>query len=131
MKVLRQHSSHVEPFMPEDSPCVVRKAAHSITAGRTLQAVRAIVSLGDLTHLAQLSGGGGLQVAYIDTEHTFRPERIRPIAVRFGLDADAVLDNVRSLIFIWQFVWEMSDTLIIETALPAIWLWQHDSAHEC
>ena len=35
-----------------------------------------------------------LQVAYIDTEGTFRPERIRPIAARFGLDADAVLDNV-------------------------------------
>ena len=34
------------------------------------------------------------QVAYIDTEHTFRPDRIRPIAARFGLDADAVLDNV-------------------------------------
>ena len=35
------------------------------------------------------------KVAYIDTEHTFRPDRIRPIAVRFGLDPDAVLDNVR------------------------------------
>ena len=35
------------------------------------------------------------QVAYIDTEHTFRPDRIRPIAARFGLDPDAVLDNVR------------------------------------
>ena len=41
------------------------------------------------------------QVAYIDTEHTFRPDRIRPIAVRFGLDADAVLDNVRSLVTPW------------------------------
>lgn len=29
-----------------------------------------------------------------DTEGTFRPERIRPIAERFGLDADAVLDNI-------------------------------------
>ena len=34
-----------------------------------------------------------LQVAYIDTEGTFRPERIRPIAERFQLDPDAVLDN--------------------------------------
>lgn len=33
-------------------------------------------------------------MAYIDTEGTFRPERIRPIAERFNLDADAVLDNV-------------------------------------
>eukprot|EP00887_Chlorella_sp_A99_P007803 scaffold20.g7803.t1 len=34
------------------------------------------------------------RVAYIDTEGTFRPERIAPIAERFGLDADAVLDNI-------------------------------------
>lgn len=31
----------------------------------------------------------------MDTEGTFRPERIRPIADRFNLEADAVLDNVR------------------------------------
>ena len=36
------------------------------------------------------------QVAYIDTEGTFRPERIRPIAERFGLDPTAVLENVGS-----------------------------------
>ena len=35
-----------------------------------------------------------MQVAYIDTEGTFRAEKIRAIAVRFDLDADAVLDNV-------------------------------------
>lgn len=35
-----------------------------------------------------------VQVAYIDTEGTFRPERIRPVAERFQLDPDAVLDNV-------------------------------------
>lgn len=34
------------------------------------------------------------QVAYIDTEGTFRAEKIRGIAARFDLDADAVLDNV-------------------------------------
>lgn len=33
----------------------------------------------------------------MDTEGTFRPERIRPIADRFNLEADAVLDNVRVL----------------------------------
>ena len=37
---------------------------------------------------------GVLQVAYIDTEGTFRAEKIRAIAARFDLDADAVLDNV-------------------------------------
>lgn len=35
-----------------------------------------------------------VQVAYIDTEGTFRAEKIRAIAARFDLDADAVLDNV-------------------------------------
>ena len=33
-------------------------------------------------------------MAYIDTEGTFRAEKIRAIATRFDLDADAVLDNV-------------------------------------
>ena len=35
-----------------------------------------------------------LQVAYIDTEGTFRPERVKSIAARYGLDGDAVLENV-------------------------------------
>ncbi|XP_066325371.1 meiotic recombination protein DMC1 homolog B-like [Miscanthus floridulus] len=38
--------------------------------------------------------GGNGKVAYIDTEGTFRPERIVPIAERFGMDANAVLDNI-------------------------------------
>uniref|UniRef100_A0A0E0F9H0 RecA family profile 1 domain-containing protein n=1 Tax=Oryza meridionalis TaxID=40149 RepID=A0A0E0F9H0_9ORYZ len=37
---------------------------------------------------------GNGKVAYIDTEGTFRPERIVPIAERFGMDANAVLDNI-------------------------------------
>ena len=37
-----------------------------------------------------------LQVAYIDTEGTFRPERVKSIAARYGLDGDAVLENVSS-----------------------------------
>ena len=36
-----------------------------------------------------------MQVAIIDTEGTFRPERIGPIAERYNLDKDAVLGNVR------------------------------------
>ena len=36
-----------------------------------------------------------VQVAYIDTEGTFRPERIAPIAARYNLDLPSVLDNVR------------------------------------
>ncbi|XP_012271494.1 meiotic recombination protein DMC1/LIM15 homolog [Orussus abietinus] len=45
---------------------------------------------------AQLPGPGhsGGKVIFIDTEHTFRPERLRPIADRFDLDQDAVLDNI-------------------------------------
>jgi len=31
---------------------------------------------------------------YLDTEGTFRPERLIPIAERFGLDSDFVVDNV-------------------------------------
>jgi len=39
-------------------------------------------------------GHSGGKVAYIDTENTFRPDRLRPIAARFNLDADAILQNV-------------------------------------
>lgn len=39
-------------------------------------------------------GGGNGKAVYIDTEGTFRPERIAPIAERFGLDPVAVLDNI-------------------------------------
>jgi DNA repair protein RAD51 len=31
---------------------------------------------------------------YIDTEGTFRPERLTSIADRFGLESDAILDNI-------------------------------------
>ncbi|KAH7522245.1 hypothetical protein FEM48_Zijuj07G0118000 [Ziziphus jujuba var. spinosa] len=41
----------------------------------------------------QMRGGNG-KVAYIDTEGTFRPDRIIPIAERFGMDPGAVLDNI-------------------------------------
>jgi len=35
-----------------------------------------------------------IQAAFIDTEGTFRPERIREIAARFGVDADAACENI-------------------------------------
>ncbi len=50
-----------------------------------------------LTVTAQMPGAngyGGGKVVYIDTENTFRPDRLRPIAQRFNLDEDAVLENV-------------------------------------
>jgi len=39
-------------------------------------------------------GGGQGKCIYLDTEGNFRPERIEKIAERFGLDADATLDNI-------------------------------------
>ncbi|KAF0025184.1 hypothetical protein F2P81_022065 [Scophthalmus maximus] len=46
---------------------------------------------------AQLPGEeaySGGKVIFIDTEHTFRPDRLRDIADRFNVDHGAVLDNV-------------------------------------
>ncbi|KAK4478129.1 hypothetical protein RD792_017408 [Penstemon davidsonii] len=47
------------------------------------------------TQLPTSMRGGNGKVAYIDTEGTFRPDRIIPIAERFGMDPGAVLDNVK------------------------------------
>lgn len=44
--------------------------------------------------LSKENGGGNGRVAFIDTENTFRPERIVEIAGRFELDPDDVLDNI-------------------------------------
>lgn len=39
-------------------------------------------------------GGANGKVAYIDTEGTFRPERIAQIAERFGMDPDQAQENI-------------------------------------
>ncbi|KAH9937316.1 LIM15/DMC1 [Fomitopsis serialis] len=39
-------------------------------------------------------GGASGKVAYIDTEGTFRPDRIRAIADRFGVNGDMALENI-------------------------------------
>ncbi|CEL93147.1 unnamed protein product [Vitrella brassicaformis CCMP3155] len=44
--------------------------------------------------LPQNMKGGNGKVCYVDTEGTFRPEKIIKIAERFGLEGDAVLDNI-------------------------------------
>jgi len=44
--------------------------------------------------LAKKVGGGQGKVVYIDTENTFRPERIKEISKRFDLDGDKVLENI-------------------------------------
>ena len=40
------------------------------------------------------NGGGNGKVLYVDTEGTFRPERIVEIAQRFQVDPEAVLENI-------------------------------------
>ena len=44
--------------------------------------------------LPKSSGGGEGRAIYIDTEGTFRPEKLAPIAERFGLDPKEVIENV-------------------------------------
>jgi len=39
-------------------------------------------------------GGANGKVAYIDSENTFRPERVADIAARFELNPDDILDNI-------------------------------------
>lgn len=39
-------------------------------------------------------GGADGMAAYIDTEGTFRPDRIRQISERFGIDADVACENI-------------------------------------
>ncbi|KAG2487139.1 hypothetical protein HYH03_014252 [Edaphochlamys debaryana] len=46
------------------------------------------------TQLPQEEGGGAGKAAFIDTEGTFRPEVVKQIAERFGLDPEAVLGNI-------------------------------------
>ncbi|KAG1051282.1 hypothetical protein G6F46_002631 [Rhizopus delemar] len=44
--------------------------------------------------LSSEEGGANSKAAYIDTEGTFRPDRIMSIADRFGVDPLVVLDNI-------------------------------------
>ncbi|RHY34498.1 hypothetical protein DYB32_000900 [Aphanomyces invadans] len=84
-------------------------------ADKMLKAAREMVNTGSITELfgefrtgktqlchqlcvtCQLpvdKGGGEGKALYIDTEGTFRPQRLVAIAERYGLDGDSVLDNV-------------------------------------
>lgn len=47
-----------------------------------------------VTQLPKDMGGASGKVAYIDTEGTFRPERISQIADRFNLEPGPVLENI-------------------------------------
>ena len=44
--------------------------------------------------LPREQGGGGGKVIFIDTENTFRPERIADICVRFGVDSEEILNGI-------------------------------------
>jgi len=46
------------------------------------------------TQMPGAKGYSGGKVVFIDTENTFRPDRLRDIADRFNVDQNAVLDNV-------------------------------------
>ncbi|RSH87119.1 Meiotic recombination protein dmc1 [Saitozyma podzolica] len=46
------------------------------------------------TQLPEDQGGASGKVAYIDTEGTFRPDRVRAVADRFGVESSMVLENV-------------------------------------
>ena len=46
------------------------------------------------SQLTRDMGGGEGMVMYIDTEGTFRPERLVPIAERYGLDPEQAMNNV-------------------------------------
>lgn len=46
------------------------------------------------SQLPREMGGGAGKVMYIDSESTFRPERIIAIAERFSLDTETVLENI-------------------------------------
>ncbi|RMJ23812.1 meiotic recombination protein Dmc1, partial [Aspergillus sp. HF37] len=47
-----------------------------------------------IAQLPREMGGADGKVAYIDTEGTFRPERIAQVAERFGVDADSAQENI-------------------------------------
>ncbi|KAL1084185.1 hypothetical protein V6Z11_D09G248600 [Gossypium hirsutum] len=72
----------------------ITEAFGEFRSGKTQLAHTLCVS----TQLPTNMRGGNGKVAYIDTEGTFRPDRIIPIAERFGMDPAAVLDNYNLLL---------------------------------
>eukprot|EP00826_Nyctotherus_ovalis_P061327 TRINITY_DN8714_c0_g1_i15.p1 TRINITY_DN8714_c0_g1~~TRINITY_DN8714_c0_g1_i15.p1 ORF type:complete len:341 (+),score=106.36 TRINITY_DN8714_c0_g1_i15:194-1216(+) len=69
-----------------------------------------------LSVIAQLpvsKGGGSGKVVFIDTEGTFRPERIQKIAQRFELDPQEVLNNI---IYARAHSVDLLNTLLLQAA---------------
>ena len=62
-------------------------------------------------------GGGNGKVMYIDTEGTFRPDRIVPIAERYDLDPTAVLDNI---VYARAYTHEHQEELLLKAAAQMV-----------
>lgn len=68
----------------------ITEAFGEFRCGKTQLALTLCVT----AQLPRSQGGGQGKVLYIDTENTFRPERIKQIAARYQLDAEEVLSNI-------------------------------------
>ena len=68
----------------------ITEAFGEFRSGKTQIALTLCVT----AQLPRNMGGGMGKVAYIDSEGTFRPERVASIAERFGLDPASVLENI-------------------------------------
>ncbi|KAI9254156.1 Rad51-domain-containing protein [Helicostylum pulchrum] len=95
-------------FVTAKQIAVQREKVVKISTGRGIQTMSLTEAFGEYrtgkTQLAHTlcvqvqlpaeEGGANSKAAYIDTEGTFRPDRIACIADRFGVDPDVVLDNI-------------------------------------
>eukprot|EP00931_Biecheleriopsis_adriatica_P107397 TRINITY_DN81742_c0_g1_i1.p1 TRINITY_DN81742_c0_g1~~TRINITY_DN81742_c0_g1_i1.p1 ORF type:complete len:351 (-),score=116.71 TRINITY_DN81742_c0_g1_i1:80-1132(-) len=68
-------------------------------------------SLAVMAQLPPNLGGGNGKVIYIDTEGTFRPERIRQIAEGKGVSAEAAMDNI---LYVRCYTSEQLEQLLVE-----------------
>ncbi|GLT78611.1 hypothetical protein SLA2020_501400 [Shorea laevis] len=87
----------------------ITEAFGEFRSGKTQLAHTLCVS----TQLPTSMKGGNGKVAYIDTEGTFRPDRIVPIAERFGMDPGAALDNI---IYAREYTYEHQYNLLLGLA---------------
>ena len=49
-------------------------------------------------HFGLHGGLGNGRVVFLDTEGSFRPERLRPIAKRFEVPEESVMENIKSVL---------------------------------
>uniref|UniRef100_A0A8D0CE93 Meiotic recombination protein n=1 Tax=Salvator merianae TaxID=96440 RepID=A0A8D0CE93_SALMN len=62
--------------------------------GGGIESMAITEAFGVTAQLPGMDGYTGGKIIFIDTENTFRPDRLRDIADRFNADHEAVLDNV-------------------------------------